>query len=438
MITKLAISNYRSIGEPGINIEIKPLTILLGPNGSGKSSILEAPCILMQKESGTFLGSLQHGELVNYPISDSIAHRGELNRLIIIEVHVKLNDKELHQIRQAESEIDTTNLGIVIDQSESIGYRYSHNLETKELYQSIVIGSNEIAKCGYVRTGESSYQRRIIIPKPIESTVQGDVEQVLGDRIFVPTRGREIGEPLVQLAELARRIIRSKTFAKAFLFSAFRGDVNLEGKADSSPRWVGKHGSNLIEALALIFGDRRYRRVQQKIIEWAEKFDISGLGAGWLGKSAVGADYVDSKLNTPLRLALAGYGSRQVMCIITQLFWSKSGDIIMVEEPEISLHPNSQAVLPELFADAITEGKQILVSTHSETVPLSLQRAIRRNLITSRDIAVYHVEKGRNGTKVRRLRLTKDGYVKGWIPSFAEVESRLLKEWAQTIPKYQK
>lgn len=41
MITNLTIKNFKSIGENGIQIELKPLTIFLGPNGSGKSSILE-------------------------------------------------------------------------------------------------------------------------------------------------------------------------------------------------------------------------------------------------------------------------------------------------------------------------------------------------------------------------------------------------------------
>ena len=41
MLTKIAIENFKSIGRR-IELELKPLTILVGPNASGKSSILEA------------------------------------------------------------------------------------------------------------------------------------------------------------------------------------------------------------------------------------------------------------------------------------------------------------------------------------------------------------------------------------------------------------
>ena len=42
MITKLGLRNFKSISESGIEIDLKPLTVLIGPNASGKSSILEA------------------------------------------------------------------------------------------------------------------------------------------------------------------------------------------------------------------------------------------------------------------------------------------------------------------------------------------------------------------------------------------------------------
>ncbi len=107
----------------------------------------------------------------------------------------------------------------------------------------------------------------------------------------------------------------------------------------------------------------------------------------------------------------------------------------MIEEPEISLHPDSQAHLAELFAESISEGKQIIITTHSEFLPLTLSIPIQKGLLKTDDIAIYHVEKGLKGTFIKRLELTSKGYVKGWIPSFAELEERLLKEWMETVPE---
>lgn len=40
MISRLCVSNYRSIGE-GLDLRLGPLTVLVGPNGSGKSNVVD-------------------------------------------------------------------------------------------------------------------------------------------------------------------------------------------------------------------------------------------------------------------------------------------------------------------------------------------------------------------------------------------------------------
>lgn len=52
MLTRLTIKNFKSIGDPGIDLELRPLTFLVGPNGSGKSSVLEALALLVQNPQG--------------------------------------------------------------------------------------------------------------------------------------------------------------------------------------------------------------------------------------------------------------------------------------------------------------------------------------------------------------------------------------------------
>jgi predicted ATPase len=42
MITKIYIENFKGIGSPGIEIEIKPITLLFGANSAGKSTIIQA------------------------------------------------------------------------------------------------------------------------------------------------------------------------------------------------------------------------------------------------------------------------------------------------------------------------------------------------------------------------------------------------------------
>ena len=436
MITRLAISNYRSIGEPGVNLDLKPLTILIGANGTGKSSLLEAACLLTQGENNTLLGSLQSGELDKYQKLDSITQKRQSKREIKKDIYLDFNKDELNVIDIFGDAVNKSSLEVVVRRPKSIGYRYIHSPQSDEVKQSVLVNGKEIIKSGFTRIKKSTYRNQIEYPPQLyEQRVRGDVQKILGEFIFALDKSNEVSKTIEELAEIIRILISRKLFGKAFLISAARGDVRLEGNATASPKWIGKSGENLVELLSLIFGDRKYDAIRKKICKWADRFEISGLNAGWRGGSVLGADYSDSTFHMPFDLALAGYGSRQVLSIITQLFYSKKGDTIMVEEPELSLHPNSQALLPELFSDAVKDGKQVIITTHSETLPLALRRPIKNKIIKFRDIAVYHVEKREKGTEVKQLQLSEDGYIKGWIPSFAEVESQLLKEWAETIPK---
>jgi predicted ATPase len=142
---------------------------------------------------------------------------------------------------------------------------------------------------------------------------------------------------------------------------------------------------------------------------------------------------MDPELKKELELALASQGSKQVLALITQLCWEQKGDILMVEEPEICLHPENQLILQELFGEIASEGKQIICTTHSPLFILALSKVVKNGILSQKDIKILHTQKTEKGTKFTPLPLTKDGYVKGWIPSFAGAEDKLLKEWGETI-----
>ena len=149
-----------------------------------------------------------------------------------------------------------------------------------------------------------------------------------------------------------------------------------------------------------------------------------------------GSDYVDSNLEVNLELALSSSGARQILTLITQLFWVPDGSLLLIEEPEISLHPRAQIDVLELFAGVIKEqNKQIIATTHSLIMLQALGYAVHKGWLDRDDIAVYHVEKGKTGTKTKLLPLGKQGYIKGWVPSYSKVERQLLREWAKTLPR---
>lgn len=232
------------------------------------------------------------------------------------------------------------------------------------------------------------------------------------------------------------RKLKNELYSSFFFVSSGRGNVPLEASASRDVDWVGVNGEYLVELLAVIFGQRSYDRIAGQITSWAARFGMTGLKAGFWGKNRLNVDYQDDTLKTALRLALASAGAKQVLTVITQLFWSPPRSIIAIEEPEISLHPKAQIDIAKLFSKIVREDKQIIATTHSSLLVLALGAAVQQRFLDIEDMAIYHVEKkGHIGTLVKRLSLNKQGYLRRWIPSFGKEERRLLRDWLKTVPE---
>jgi hypothetical protein len=287
-------------------------------------------------------------------------------------------------------------------------------------------------------TGTISYSRQDdpLVKVP---TLGVDPRTVLNPDIF-RVRVGNVPDSTLQRLTSAQRIVSSvSSFLRErfFFISAFRGgaELFLSAQSGADPRWVGTNGSMTNHILSKMNASRLYDQQTQRVGVWAEKFELGGLKAGWVGAGQLRSDYIEPKIGTVLDTALASHGSRQALSFITQIFWSPSGTTLVIEEPEISLHPGAQTLLPSLFAEAIKRGVQIIVTTHSPFLVSSLWKPVSEKAITADQMAVYHFEKQPTGTTARLLALGADGRLKEYVPSFEKVESKFLSDALDSAPK---
>jgi hypothetical protein len=193
---------------------------------------------------------------------------------------------------------------------------------------------------------------------------------------------------------------------------------------------VGRCGEDTLNLLSYLFASPKYREITIKINEWAKIFGLASLTAGWARQKELQGGFSDPDTNTPLGLQYSGYGSQQILPVIAQIFAAPKGSSILIEEPEISLHPAAHIDLIRLFSDGIRFGQQILLTTHSSTVPLALSEAAEFGLTPS-DVAIYHLQRERDDVLVQELEVDSNWSIRGWIPSFSTVERKLLKKWVE-------
>lgn len=117
-----------------------------------------------------------------------------------------------------------------------------------------------------------------------------------------------------------------------------------------------------------------------------------------------------------------GYGVGQLLPVITQCCLSDGGAII-IEQPEVHLHPRLQSAVGDLFIDTVLAGRgQILVETHSEHLVLRLLRRIREGAFAPELLKLLYVDLHVDGGAfVREVEVDSHGeLVDGWPGDFFE------------------
>jgi len=431
MLSKIKIGNFKSIEK--LELELAPLTIFVGPNASGKSNVLEILAFLKQSLNSepTFKGNL-----VDLGDLREVVYKRDEDRWTSIGLVIGLSSSEsmdLSAIVKDMPEITKTLPGGPSFQINNLEYEISFRKSPnnyREFKHSISASGLTLLKVGLIEE-DGSWHRKTLYPRDLSKIEPENVlNVVLRNDIF---RLGNRGDTLALSKAVANAI--GKRVEKLYYISALRGDIPRTSPTGGEPTWVGARGEYITQLLSIISGSREFEDKKKKIIEWAGKFELLNISAGWIGDNQLRSYFKDPKLNTILNPASSGQGSRQILPIIVQLFYSDPESVILIEEPEMSLHLESQLNLPKMFSDAIKEEKQVIITTHSEHLILALKPLIVNGELKPEDVAIWHFEKTAEGTKAEKLNLTEQGIIKGWIPSYVKAEGEIIKEWFDTLPE---
>ena len=114
-----------------------------------------------------------------------------------------------------------------------------------------------------------------------------------------------------------------------------------------------------------------------------------------------------------------GFGLTQTLPIVVAALSATQDDIILIENPEVHLHPAGQALMGHFMADLARAGIQVLVETHSDHVLNGVRRAVKGGRLAA-DQVVIHFFRSRSTElpQVQSPALDEDGNIDDWPEGF--------------------
>ncbi len=319
MINKLTIKNFKI--HKSLTLDLSNLTILAGQNSSGKSAILQSLLLLRQSYlQGRIVESLQlQGELCNIGlIDDAICEYADDNS---IEFTLQSNDRKLWW--------------------------------------------------KYTIQGNSGFKDMIPLEEhsPNMDGYEDDL-RLFGKKfhyISATRKGPQESYPLNTSAVEINNQLSSKL-----------------GECDLVAHYLHFYGveRNTLVNEALRFDDIESPYLIQQVSAW-ERLISTGVNVTVQkeGKSFVlkysytkKGDFVASKEYSATNV---GYGLSYALPIIVALLTAEPNALLLIENPEIHLHPQGQAALAQLIARTAQTGVQIIIETHSDHIINGVLRATK-------------------------------------------------------------
>jgi predicted ATPase len=222
----------------------------------------------------------------------------------------------------------------------------------------------------------------------------------------------------------------------------------------SRPSDVGQRGEKAIEAIlaATSAGEKRNLKPKGKLMGFQEMI------AHWLREMGLihnfsveeiraGTNLYQAKVRVlrsgpEVLLTDVGFGVSQVLPVLTLLQYVPQGSTVILEQPEIHLHPLAQAGLADVVMNAAQHRRvQVIVESHSEHFLLRLQRRIAEESISSDQVKLYFCKSTLKGSsKLERLELDLFGNIRNWPANFmgdaagelaAATKARIRRQRAQ-------
>jgi predicted ATPase len=324
---KLTVRGFRRLAE--VNLELRPLIVLIGANGVGKSSLLDALSILASSAKGNLNASI--------------------------------------------SEMSGLSAMMTYDQSDEVSFGISMTIPAYEpLDYSLSLRPQGAA---YLIDREILQQRRHGYANPfLHIDSRGtDIKYFEVDKAKRLVRPTWEHNPLESsLSQVPKLFREPEEFRQRLASSTFYHVLNVEPRspvrlpqAMRPASLPGKDGEDLVSSLYYLREAEpdRFEAVEDSLkaaFPGFKRLDFPPIAAGTLAMT-----WRDNSFSKPLYMHQVSEGMLRFVWLATLLQSPGLTALTLLDEPEVSLHPELLNLLAGLLREA-SQRTQIVVATHSD------------------------------------------------------------------------
>ena len=427
MLQKLSLHNFKTWERA--DLDFGKITGLFGTNSSGKSSLIQFLLLLKQtKEATDRAVSLDlNGSYVSLGVYEDMIHGHDEEKRLEWEVDFEI-DKDLGLVdsRQKRTEAFVSGKRIIVNgvvRKKDLGAS-AERLEYKIGGVGFKLAAKSPDDSAYDLTSEGSefkFERQRgrpwQLPGPIKSYA-------------FPDQARTYFQNASFLSDL--EVAFEQQIDTVFYLGPLRDYPRRDYLwARSRPRDVGQRGEKAIDAiLAASAAEEKRNKVrggslrpfQEIVAHWLKRMGL--IDDFWVAEIKEGSNRWQAwvrvrKDGKEALLTDVGFGVSQVLPVVTLLQYVPKGSTVILEQPEIHLHPLAQANLADVIINAAVHRQvQVVVESHSEHLLLRLQRRVAERQISNEDLKLYFCDLEKGRSRLEPLRVDLLGNIENWPPRF--------------------
>ncbi len=118
-----------------------------------------------------------------------------------------------------------------------------------------------------------------------------------------------------------------------------------------------------------------------------------------------------------VNLSDVGFGLSQILPVLVANAAAEKDGTLLVNQPEVHLHPSSQAMLADYFCNE-SKDRNFIIETHSEYLINRLRLLVAKGKLSQDDVSIIYIDNGSDGPEVSNISIEKSGALTNAPESF--------------------